>query len=451
MRKGVTGMNSLLCAVASYAVNSLWQAPLIAGGGWVMSRSMRKMGARTQHGMWVLTLWLMVLVPAMPLLLHAVPGFRVDGVGRGGASIAVAAAQDAAVSVKGVAVLPLWVVVAAVTIYSIALFYFVARLCWSMYWTMGLVRDARPLELVAESEALWRRCRGAFGLEEVWLLRSRRVDGPATLGFRRPVLLVPEGFAEGCEPHELLAALAHECAHVERKDFQKNVLYEVASLLIAFHPVTWMVKKQIAETREMVCDEIAVESVMDSQTYAKSLLRLAAMISVGSRAVPYNAIGIFDANILEKRIMTIRAKKQKVSARYGLIVPAALVLFSVSVGEAAARGVLVEANTQTVDAGSRYGKVYKIGSGVSAPIPIHTVDPEFTEAARKARVSGDTLLGLVVDKKGKPQGVHVVRSLRPDLDAKAIESVKQYRFKPAMKAGEPVAVALNIEVNFQIF
>jgi TonB family protein len=272
-----------------------------------------------------------------------------------------------------------------------------------------------------------------------------------TMGWKRAALLLPDGFAERCEAHELLAALAHERAHIERRDFQKNLIYEVASLLIAFHPVTWMVKLQIAQTREMICDEIAVESVMDSRTYAKSLLRLAAMISVVSRAVPTNAIGVFDANILEKRVMTIKAKKQVVSARYGLIIPAALLLFSVAVGEAAARGTLVQ--SQDADSSKHYGQIYSVGKDVSAPKLVSSVQPEFPASARKGKdkFEGTAVVGFVVDASGTPRDVKVVRSLSADFDAEAVKAVQQYRFSPAMKAGEPVAVALKVEVNFRKF
>jgi protein TonB len=101
--------------------------------------------------------------------------------------------------------------------------------------------------------------------------------------------------------------------------------------------------------------------------------------------------------------------------------------------------------------GNYGGGVKQIGGGVSGPVPIYTVEPEFSEEARKAKTAGNVLVSLVVDAKGLPQNVHVLRGVGMGLDEKAIEAVKQYRFKPAMEAGKPVAVYLNVEVNFQIF
>jgi protein TonB len=56
-----------------------------------------------------------------------------------------------------------------------------------------------------------------------------------------------------------------------------------------------------------------------------------------------------------------------------------------------------------------------------------------------------------VDTNGKPQNVHVLRGVGMGLDEKAVEAVKQYKFKPAMESGKPVPVDLNIEVNFKTF
>jgi protein TonB len=101
--------------------------------------------------------------------------------------------------------------------------------------------------------------------------------------------------------------------------------------------------------------------------------------------------------------------------------------------------------------GNTGGGPKHIGGGISSPIPIYTVEPEFSEEARKAKVAGNVLVNLWVGTDGLPSHVHVIRGVGMGLDEKAVEAVKQYRFKPAMENGKPVLVELNIEVNFQIF
>jgi protein TonB len=101
--------------------------------------------------------------------------------------------------------------------------------------------------------------------------------------------------------------------------------------------------------------------------------------------------------------------------------------------------------------GNYGGGLRQIGGGVSAPVLTYSVEPEFSEEARKAKAAGNVVVNLIVDAQGRPQNVHVLRGVGMGLDEKAVEAVKQYRFKPAMEAGKPVAVQLNVEVNFQIF
>jgi TonB family protein len=96
------------------------------------------------------------------------------------------------------------------------------------------------------------------------------------------------------------------------------------------------------------------------------------------------------------------------------------------------------------------GGAYKIGGGVSAPVVLSKVEPEYSEEARKAKWQGTVVLQLVVDEKGLPQGMKVTRSLGLGLDQKAIEAVSKWRFKPGMKDGKPVPVIATIEVNFRL-
>jgi hypothetical protein len=95
-----------------------------------------------------------------------------------------------------------------------------------------------------------------------------------------------------------------------------------------------MVKSQIAQTREMICDGMATRKLIDSQTYAQSLLRLVTRIPFTAVVSISNAIGIFDADILEKRILMMRTKGQQLSLtlRYCLMIAGALFLFSVAGG-----------------------------------------------------------------------------------------------------------------------
>ncbi len=101
--------------------------------------------------------------------------------------------------------------------------------------------------------------------------------------------------------------------------------------------------------------------------------------------------------------------------------------------------------------GNMGGGLRRIGGGVSAPIVLFAPEPEFSEEARKAKAAGNVLVYLQVDANGRPTHVRVLRGIGLGLDEKAVEAVRQYKFKPALDHGQPVPVEMNVEVNFQIF
>jgi protein TonB len=101
--------------------------------------------------------------------------------------------------------------------------------------------------------------------------------------------------------------------------------------------------------------------------------------------------------------------------------------------------------------GNMGGGVYSIGAGVRAPKVLVQVDPEFSEEARKQKFSGNVLVRLIVDEQGNPSHVRVLRGVGLGLDEKAVEAVRQYKFRPATKDGKPVKVELSVDVRFEIF
>ena len=102
--------------------------------------------------------------------------------------------------------------------------------------------------------------------------------------------------------------------------------------------------------------------------------------------------------------------------------------------------------------GNTGGGLERIGGRVSAPIPLFQPEAEFSDEARRAKYQGICVISVIVDAQGNPQNPRVVRALGMGLDEKALEAVRKYKFKPAMRDGKtPVAVMLNIEVNFRLY
>lgn|SRR5215813_10676297 len=97
------------------------------------------------------------------------------------------------------------------------------------------------------------------------------------------------------------------------------------------------------------------------------------------------------------------------------------------------------------------GGIYKVGGGVSAPRAIFAPDPEYSEEARKAKYQGTVVLFMVVGPDGLAREIRVMRSVGMGLDEKAIEAVRTWRFEPARRDGQAVAVQINVEVSFRLY
>jgi TonB family protein len=97
------------------------------------------------------------------------------------------------------------------------------------------------------------------------------------------------------------------------------------------------------------------------------------------------------------------------------------------------------------------GDLYGVGNGVSMPRAIYAPEPEFSEEARIAKFQGEVTLLVTIGTDGRARNLTVVRSLGMGLDQKALDAVRTWRFEPAKKDGRPVAVQMNIIVNFHLF
>ena len=106
--------------------------------------------------------------------------------------------------------------------------------------------------------------------------------------------------------------------------------------------------------------------------------------------------------------------------------------------------------TPLPDVGKIPSGVFTVGNGVSAPVVLYHPDPPYTDAARKAKVSGDVVVWMIIASDGLVQDAGIARSLRPDLDESALQTLKTWRFQPAVKDGNPVAVKLDTIVSFRL-
>jgi beta-lactamase regulating signal transducer with metallopeptidase domain len=134
--------------------------------------------------------------------------------------------------------------------------------------------------------------------QPVRLLESALVRVPTAIGIVRPVVLVPVGILTGLRAEQIDSLLAHELAHVARRDCLASLGQALAETLLFYHPAVWWVSHRIRVEREHACDDLAVAATGDAAAYARALLELEerralvprlAMAADGSRL--WNRIG----------------------------------------------------------------------------------------------------------------------------------------------------------------
>ena len=104
----------------------------------------------------------------------------------------------------------------------------------------------------------------------------------------------------------------------------------------------------------------------------------------------------------------------------------------------------------SVASGGRGDGAIHIGEGVLAPQKIHAPQPRYTEEARQGRIQGTVILQAVIDASGDVAEIEVLKGLPLGLDVSAIDTVRQWKFKPATLNGAPVAVYLSLLINFSL-
>ncbi len=131
----------------------------------------------------------------------------------------------------------------------------------------------------------------------VAVLDSVRAEAPIVVGWLRPVILLPLGWAMGMSTLQIEAILAHELAHIRRQDYMINLFQLFMETVLFYHPAVWWVSNQIRREREHCCDDVAVTVCGNRLAYAKALSLLE------ERRSP-TAAGAFGATggVLKKRI-----------------------------------------------------------------------------------------------------------------------------------------------------
>jgi beta-lactamase regulating signal transducer with metallopeptidase domain len=273
--------------------NHLWQATVITLMAWGIARLLKRSTARVRGFIWSIALVKFLLPSALLILALERIGVDIAFTSPGasaGAEMASRIAQP---------ILPIVDHEAAPAAETMADASPANRenhreLCCllSLLWGLGaaaaltrwLVRRRRlrtalraGVEVTTGREAL------AFNQARSWLFPHREIKLAAVPGLRdlgvcrvwRPIVLLPEGLAERLSDRELEAVLIHELVHVLRHDNLKSTWRMLLCCLFWFHPMIWLIDRELRAEREVICDETVIRYSGDARTYAAGLWKVA--------------------------------------------------------------------------------------------------------------------------------------------------------------------------------
>jgi bla regulator protein blaR1 len=325
-----------------------------------------------------------------------------------------------------------------------------------------LLKQGREVDALRQLEKI-----GGARRPMTFLLSRDFAIEPGIFGIFRPVLLWPATISEHLQDSHLKAILAHEVSHARSRDNLAAAMHMAVEAIFWFHPIVWWLGARLVEERELACDEEVLQLGNLPAIYAESILRTCEFC-VGSDLACVS--GVTGAELKKRivRIMTpalaekLGTGRRLLLAAVGIAAVGGPVLFglwktppvraqSPQASYSQAPMANFAATGQSPSDSATAPQIYHVGGDVSAPKLVFAPDPVFTEEAKRAKYQGACVIATTVDAQGNPQRVQVIRHLGKGLDKKAVEAVRQYKFEPAMRNGEPVAVEVNIEVNFRIY
>jgi TonB family protein len=378
--------------------DSALRATVILATTWIVAQWLRRSSADLRRMLWLAAI---VAVAVLPGLLWLAPATLTPVRFISGAEVMVSAATA-----------PERVFPWAPTIWAAGVLGVLLRLGFGLTGVFRLTRSAYP--------------------SPDGVLYSDRVATPLTWGVFRPVILLPAYMKEWpAEQRETV--VRHERAHIDACDWLCQVFARVVSAVFWFHPLIWLANAQFRVEGERRADDRVLAGGESATRYAAQLLEVARHLR---RTTPSAAVAMVRKPALEERVREILdpTRQRTPAGRWSRI---AVVTTAVAM-------VLPLAAMQR-------GKVYKIGdAGVTPPTVASKVEPQYTPAARKARLEGPVELKLEVNERGEPRNIRVVKKLDDGLDANAKKAIQRWHFNPGLKDGKPIRIEANVQVNFHL-
>jgi beta-lactamase regulating signal transducer with metallopeptidase domain len=248
-------------------VHSLWLCTLMAGLTALVLSALPDRQARARHTVAYASLLVMALLPLALAAAAADPLVE-------GARQPIMRVIDSTVGLQPVLSARAMLVPGAAVVWIAGVLLCAVR--FGREWRRAQQLTHQDLDDAgAPVQAAVAELRGSLSLRtQVSIHRSHRAGVPMVLGWLRPMILLPVGTAASLPAHQLRAVLAHELAHVRRRDYLANLVQMVAETMLFHHPAARWVSRRIRLEREYCCDDVAVSAGADPADYARALAAL---------------------------------------------------------------------------------------------------------------------------------------------------------------------------------
>jgi bla regulator protein blaR1 len=274
-------MRTISQLLLTFLLNACWQIALITAVAAFCARVLRGTTARCQHLLWVTALAFSFGLPVMtcsPLLggeIFSEPPrttIQPSEEAMAPATQLVTDMQESLPTAPPAALeetAPFILInrnVAAVIVvlYLLFLCHRSGKLFMAWRRARSLKRSACLIELPEHVRTAVSECQSVLGMRQVQVLCSASIPTPIAVGSFNPLIILPEQLLRETDRGVLTAAIRHELVHVLRRDYLLNLIYELISLPLSFHPAAALVKRRIRETRELGCDELVTEKLLDA-------------------------------------------------------------------------------------------------------------------------------------------------------------------------------------------
>ena len=313
-------MKTISELLLTFLLNALWQIPLIAGAAALGTWSFRQSSAKYRHWIWASALLLSLLVPIVatsrlslkneppPVVTNNV--FTPDFVALDTARSRFSDTATTVSKPSSAFVLNTIAADAIIGVYVAFLLFGVFRLGKAWRATRRITGSSHHAEASAVLDSVLEKCQHLIGRKNVQILCSEILPVPVTLGVRKSLIILPADLVRDGDIELLTSAIAHEFVHVARRDYVWNLVYEIVYVFLSFHPVVALLRRRIKQTRELLCDELVADRVVEPDVYARSLVTLASAAPPLRRLSVNATVGIADADILEVRVMSLMNKSK---------------------------------------------------------------------------------------------------------------------------------------------